>query len=35
VGADVFGRSAVADPDAVGAHYARLAGGSGNAHIME
>jgi tetratricopeptide (TPR) repeat protein len=34
-GADVFARAAAADPEAVGAHYRRLAGGSGNAHVIE
>jgi len=34
-GADVFARAAAADPVAVGAHYARLAGGAGDAHVIE
>jgi Flp pilus assembly protein TadD len=34
-GADVFARAAAADPEAVGAHYSRLAGGSGDAHVIE
>ncbi len=34
-GADVFARAAAADPAAVGAHYARLAGGTGDAHVIE
>lgn len=34
-GADVFARAAAADPEAVGAHYGRLAGGSGDAHVIE
>jgi tetratricopeptide (TPR) repeat protein len=34
-GADVFARAAAADPEAVGAHYGRLAGGSGDSHVIE
>ena len=34
-GADVFARAAAADPEAVGAHYGRLAGGSGDCHVIE
>jgi Flp pilus assembly protein TadD len=34
-GADVFARAAAANPAAVGAHYARLAGGAGNASVIE
>jgi tetratricopeptide (TPR) repeat protein len=34
-GADVFARAAGADPEAVGAHYGRLAGGRGHAHVIE
>jgi Flp pilus assembly protein TadD len=34
-GADVFARAAAADPVAVGAHYDRLAGGRGDAHVIE
>ncbi len=34
-GADVFARAAAANPAAVGAHYARLAGGTGDARVIE
>ena len=34
-GADVFARAAAANPAAVGAQYARLAGGAGDARVIE
>lgn len=34
-GTDIFERAAAADPEAVGAHYSRLAGGNGDVHIIE
>jgi tetratricopeptide (TPR) repeat protein len=34
-GSDIFARAAAANPAAVGAHYARLAGGSGAVRVIE